>query len=106
MIAWPALLEYAGHAELDYVANEHQWNQQMRHLRTHRNDRLIDAEGRLYRPVRHDDHIELQALGSCLSLDEAILLVQRHEAATGHCCVAKFSASSIRECIDALKVSG
>jgi hypothetical protein len=107
LIAWPALLSYAGQAELDYIADEHQWRQlgDSHHLHPHRDDRLIDCEGQLFRPVRHEDHIELQSLGSRLSVEEAILLVQRHEAAVGRCCVAKFAASSIRQCIEALKDS-
>lgn len=105
MIAWPALLHYAGQAELEYVADAQHWQglAQEHHLRFHRNDRVIDSAGQLYRPVRHSDHVELQALATHVTLNEAITLVRHHEAAGGQCCVAKFSAASIAECIAALR---
>ena len=104
MTNWPALLQYAGQAELEYVADARHWQQLARshHLRFHRDDRVIDSEGKCYRPVQHSDHVELQALGTHITLTEAIALIRHHEAAGGQCCVAKFSAASIAECVAAL----
>ena len=105
MIAWPALLHYAGQAELEYVADAASWQRlaNAHQLRLHRDDRLIDSAGKLYRPIQHSDHIELQATGAHIALNDAISLIQQHQADAGQCCVAKFSAGSIAACIAALK---
>lgn len=105
MIAWPALLHYAGQAELEYVADAYHWQRLSHghHLRFHRDDRVIDSEGKCYRPVRHSDHVELLTMATHVTLTEAIALVRHHEAAGGQCCVAKFSAASIADCVAALK---
>jgi hypothetical protein len=104
MTTWPILLQYAGQAELEYVADAVQWQRMAteHHMHFHRGDRVIDSEGNLYRPIEHADHIELQPLGSRITLQETIALVQNHQADAGQCCVAKFSATSIGECISAL----
>lgn len=105
MIAWPILLQYASQPELEFVVDALAW-QQLGHdhpMHFHRGDRVIDSEGNLYRPVEHRDHIELQVLGSRITLRETITLIQQHQAAHGQCCVAKLSAASIAECVLLLK---
>lgn len=105
MIAWPVILQYAGQPELEYVEDALAWQQMAddHHMHFHRGDRVIDSEGNLYRPIEHSDHIELQALGSRISLHETVSLIQNHQAASGQCCVAKLSAPSIAECVVMLK---
>lgn len=100
-IAWPAMLHYAGQDELAYLADMAAWGRftSQSHAPFHRGDRVIDSEGRLYRPVAHGDHVSLESLGDRIGLQEAIALIRRHQAAAGQCCVAKFGASSIEACI-------
>ncbi|HWU82239.1 MAG TPA: DUF4144 family protein [Methylophilaceae bacterium] len=101
MIAWPAMLRYAGQDELDYIADIAHWQRLVaaQALHLHADDQLIDSEGVRYRPQASG---ELQRLEGRLHLQEAITLLQRHEVAAGQCCVAKFSADSIAACISLL----
>lgn len=105
MIAWPALLQYGGQAELEYVADAQHWQRltHEQHLRFHRDDRVIDSAGECHRPVRRSDRVELQTLSAHVTLTEAIALIRHHKAAAGQCCVAKFSAASVAECVAALR---
>ena len=101
MINWPAALQYAGEAELTYLADADAWSDvasQRRHV--HAQDRLIDAEGVVYSfddkqglPVPTGEHISL------VELQEAI---RAHAALSGQCCVAKFAAGSFAEAMQAL----
>lgn len=104
MIAWPAMLHYAGQDELAYLADEAGWQAHaVNALHLHRDDRVIDSAGHCYRPVPHQDHIELMATGERLDVPAAVTLLQRHEAQAGHCCVAKLAAASVADCIAALQ---
>ena len=102
MITWPAALHYAGQAELEYIADLAHWQRlaETHALRLHADDLLIDSAGRRYRLTNAGALLPLEGR---LSLDDAVTLLRLHQAEAGHCCVAKFSANSIAECIAALQ---
>lgn len=97
MIRWPAVIQYAGQAELAYVADAASWQQQAGH-RYRRDDRLIDADGRCYRlDQRAQDQAQPQAEAEPLTLAQATALLRAHTAQQGECCSAKLHATSIAQ---------
>lgn len=105
-VVWPALLRLTGEAELLVVHDAHGWNSDPHLHAAHYlpSDMLLDAEGRLYTLERQaDGRIHPAATGATASLEEVIATVQAHAAQMGACCVAKFSAATIREAIAAVE---
>lgn len=104
-IAWPALLRFTGAAELLVVHDQAQWDYDP-HLHAAYylpTDVLIDAEGKIYDlQCRARQRVVPHATGNTATLVEVIAAVQAHAAQAGFCCVAKFSAASIREAITAV----
>jgi hypothetical protein len=105
-VAWPALLRLTGEAELLVVQDQAQWDgdphlHAVHYLPT---DVLIDAAGVIH-GLRRETHgrIALQPTGQMVTLAQVIADVQAHAAQAGSCCVAKFSAASIREAIAAVE---
>lgn len=105
-IAWPALLRLTGEAELLVVHDQAQWDGDPHLHAAHYlpTDVLIDAEGAIHR-LRRETHgpVALQSTGHSATLAEVIADVQAHAAQAGSCCVAKFSATTIREAIAAVE---
>lgn len=104
-IAWPALLRLTGEAELLVVRDQAQWDGDPHLHAAHYlpTDVLIDAEGGIH-GLRREAHgrVALQPTGHTVTLAEVVAAVQAHAAQAGSCCVAKFSAASIREAIMAV----
>lgn len=101
-IAWPALLRLSGEAELQVVQNQAEWDADPHLHAAHylADDILIDAEGHIHALQPQTNRRVLPvATGEVASLQEVIAYVQAHSAQMGACCVAKFSASTIREAI-------
>jgi hypothetical protein len=67
-------------------------------------DALIDADGKIHSLQREaNGRVVPQPTRHTVTLAEAITAVQAHAAQAGSCCVAKFSADSIREAIMAVE---
>lgn len=99
-IAWPALLRLHGEAELTAFHDQAAWEREMHTTHYLPEDALIDAEGNLY-TIQSPSALPI-ATGQRISLAEVVALVQAHAAQRGDCCVAKFSAASIRDAIEAV----
>jgi hypothetical protein len=105
-VAWPALLRLTGEAELLVVHDQAQWEgdphlQLAHYLPT---DALIDADGKIHSLQREaNGRVVPQPTRHTATLAEVITAVQAHAAQAGSCCVAKFSAASIREAIMAVE---
>ena len=98
MIHWPAIIQYASHAELGYVPDQRAWESDP-HLQRHAwqpADRLIDSRGNMHalrqgtlpQPTSHS-----------VALDELLHIIRAHAAQAGLCCTAKLSAPSIAEAV-------
>ena len=98
MIHWPAIIQYASHAELGYVPDQRAWESDP-HLQTQAwqpTDRLIDSRGVVHalRPG-----VLPQPTAHIVALDELLHIVRAHAAQAGLCCTAKLSAPSIAEAV-------
>lgn len=94
MIRWPAIIHYAGAAELDYIHDEAAWQQEVHSPGSQYlpEDRLIDVKGRVYQIS--NTHQPVATLKR-LSLPQVIELVRAHAAQAGQCCISKLSASTM-----------
>ena len=100
--ALPACVRFHGDDELHFIGTQDTWQQdvQLSRGKIHPDDRLIDADGHLYKLERDTDgHLRCRRVPGSLSLQEVLQLVRRHAAQDGACCVAKLSAASIAEAI-------
>lgn len=100
IIRWPAILQFAGSAELCLIRNAAEWTTDARSHGAHHHpdDRLIDVEGRSYSLQQRDSEgIAPLPDGRTLTLQEILPLIRHHAAEDGACCVAKLSAESIAE---------
>lgn len=106
-VAWPAIVKYAGAAELTYVASQTIWDADA-HLhgaRYEQGDVLIDSNGGIYAFLNGPKHLATPiATGQSARLEEVLDMVRAHAAQAGACCVAKFYAASIREAIEAVHI--
>lgn len=101
MIYWPAIIQYAGQAELAYMPDRAAWDGNL-HLLTHAwqaADRLVDSYGAIHALMKAGNITELQPTGKTMKLDELLYLVRAHAAQAGLCCIAKLSAPSIAEAV-------
>ena len=99
-IRWPAILHYAGSAELCLIRSAAEWaaDAQLHGAHYHPEDRLIDVAGRSYSLQQRDSEGIAPAFdGRTLTLQEILPLIRHHAAEDGACCVAKLSAESIAE---------
>lgn len=106
MMLWPAFIQFHGDDELHFIGSQHAWEQdtQLSQAPFHPDDRLVDAEGRLFSLQRDvEGHVSCAPINGRLSLDEVLQLVRRHAAQDGACCVAKLSADSIADAIAMLQ---
>ena len=98
MIHWPAIIQYAGQAELGYVPDHRGWESDP-HLQMHAwqpTDRLIDSRG-IVHALRQE--ILPEKTTHSIALDELLHIVRAHAAQAGLCCTAKLSAPSIAEAV-------
>ena len=100
-IHWPAFIQFAGQAELVFVADEAVWKSDP-HLHAYAYqaaDRLVDSRGELYAFGRDGPIALPKPTGQKLMLDELLHLVRAHAAQAGLCCITKLSAPSIAEAV-------
>lgn len=106
-IAWPAIVKYAGQAELAYVNDQTEWDADVhRHgLRYEKDDMFIDSKGEIYTLSNAlNGSVRPTPTGKHALLAEVIEMVRAHAAQMGTCCVSKFYASSIYEAVCAVSV--
>jgi len=103
MISWPGVVSMAGDAELIYVADQRDWDEDDGpcHSVYAEDDYLLDASGRVYRLVKTVAGRAIpEATTATRTLIEVLGLVKAHAAQSGSCCVAKLYAASIRQAIE------
>ena len=105
-IVWPAIIKYAGQAELAYVQDQAQWDADA-HLhgsRYEKTDVLIDSNGEIYMLSNAvNGSVRPESTGKFTELEEVIEMVRAHASQMGSCCISKFSALSIREAVCAVR---
>jgi len=106
MISWPGVVSMAGDAELIYVADQRDWDEDDGpcHSVYAEDDYLLDASGQVYRLVKTVAGRTIpEATTATRTLIEVLGLVKAHAAQSGSCCVAKLYAASIRQAIELVK---
>lgn len=106
MINWPGILKHSDDAELTYVGDQAEWdnNADLHNFEYDESDYLIDSSGITYSLIiRTDSHIEPRPRAGSISLQEILGLVKAHAAQNGSCCVAKLYAPSIKEAFKIVK---
>lgn len=102
MVNWPAIIKHAGDAELVYIHDQTQWdNDSELHSATYdASDFLIDSQGNTFSLTHlNNQHIELQPRSEPVTLHDMLGLVKAHAAQKGSCCVAKLYAPTIRDAL-------
>jgi hypothetical protein len=106
-IAWPAIIKYAGQAELAYVKDQTEWDadEHLHGFGYEKTDVLIDSNGEIY-TLSHvmNGSVRPKPAGEVVLLEEVIEMVRAHAAQMGACCVSKFYASSIYEAVCAVSI--
>lgn len=97
---WPCIIKYAGDAELVYVTDQTQWDEDvdLHQVIYGQSDILIDSSGEIYSLETFDgQRVEPRPLGETMTLQAVIDLVRNHAAQQGSCCVAKLYATTLEE---------
>ena len=100
-ITWPAIIHYTGQDEVEFVADQANWDHDptWHRFQYRETDQLIDADGRIYQ-LRHANGMALPVpTGRYSSLHEVVDLVRTHAARAGTCCISKYFAPTIKEAI-------
>ena len=99
---WPAILKHSGDAELIYVSDEAEWNNDpdLYSAEYDEKDCLIDSSGNIFTLTRREcRHVNPEPSGDLITLHELLGLIKAHASQQGSCCVAKLYAPTIREAI-------
>jgi hypothetical protein len=102
---WPAIIKYAGEAELGFFSSQSAWDDVGLHVSGHQAsyqalDVLIDSSGEIYSIANKiNGLVEPAPSGRTATLHELIEMVRAHASVLGSCCVSKFYAASIPEAI-------
>jgi hypothetical protein len=106
VIRWPGIVSMAGDAELMYVADQCDWDDENGpcHSVYAEDDYLLDASGQVCRLTKTvAGRVIPEATAKNRTLIEVLELVKAHAAQSGCCCVAKLYAASIRQAIELVK---
>ena len=101
-VQWPALVRYAGEAELTWIASAAAWRDDPDYhaFDYTEHDILIDSSGaRFALTARAGNRVLPTPLAGSVEPAELSALLRAHCAAIGACCVAKLSTASAAECI-------
>ena len=104
LINWPAVIKHSGDAELVYINDQAQWDDEFdaNNLDPDDSDYLIDCSGNTFSLIKSaSGRVELQLRGETRSLEDLLGLIKAHASQTGSCCVAKLYAPSF---VDAFKM--
>jgi hypothetical protein len=99
-VNWPAIIKHSGDAELIYVSDETEWNNdaELHGAGYDETDYLIDSSGKIFTLTNRDNkHVNPEPNGNAIALHELLGLIKAHAAQTGSCCVAKLYAPTIVE---------
>jgi hypothetical protein len=99
-VNWPAIIKHTDDAELIYVRDETEWNNDadLHSFEYDESDCLIDSSGNLFTLTsRKGKYVIPEPCNNFLTLHELLGLVKAHAAQKGSCCVAKLYAPTIGE---------
>lgn len=103
-VKWPAIVRFENSDEVDIIENQDSWLNYSANASI--TCQLIDSDGSMYRfsidRTNDDTNINLIPTGEQLAIEVAVQYAREHMAAQEHCCVSKFSASSVGDVIAAL----
>ena len=103
MVNWPAVIKFSGDAELIYVADQAEWENDpdLYSADYSEADYLVDSAGDVYRlTIKADKRVKPEWTGEARALLQMLGLVKAHAAQSGCCCVSKLHAPSIREALE------
>ena len=104
MVNWPAIIKLSDDAELTYVSDQTEWDNDvdLHYYEYDEADYLVDSYGKTYTLNETQSfYIEPEPNGDSKSLQEILGLVKEHASQQGSCCAEKLNAPSI---VDALKI--
>lgn len=100
MIIWPAIIKHSNDAELVYISDQAQWDDDvdLHSFEYDETDNLIDSSGSVFDITnREGGVVKVKANGDVIELKVILGLVKAHAAQSGSCCVAKLYAPTFRE---------
>jgi len=100
LIKWPAIIKHSDDAELIYVSDQAQWDDDadLHSFEYDETDLLIDSSGCIFDiSNRERGVVKIITNGDIIELKVILGLVKAHAAQSGSCCVAKLYAPTIRE---------
>ena len=104
MVNWPGILIHSGDAELVYVGDQAEWDNdaELHAFEYDESDCLVDASGKIFSLIARENNIvKPSSSGVSMELQEILGLIKAHAAQKGSCCVAKLYAPTI---VDAFKM--
>lgn len=95
---WPALARFDNSDELDIIDDDKSLQEFT--STTHGEFELIFSDGAVC-SVSTDSNgrTNTEDTGTRITVENAVMLAQKHMAAQSHCCVSKFNASTVEEVI-------
>ncbi len=98
---WPAIVKFDNNDELEIIDNQNTWEGFLQSVST--DCRLILSDSTQY-SISVNSHAvpQCKACDSPVSIETAVALARKHMAAQSHCCVSKFSATSLKSVIQTL----
>ena len=103
---WPAVICFAGHDELFYLASPEDWYAHVDEPGPgdSMNEVLIDSAGRRYAlGPDAQNRLSLLARNGRETLDAIIERLQHYAAMNGMCCITKIAAPDIRQAIELVR---
>jgi len=100
VVNWPAIIKHSGDAELIYIRDETEWNNDadLHSAVYDEADYLIDSSGNLFTLItRKNNHVHPEPTGNSIALHDLLGHIKAHAAQQGSCCVAKLYAPTISE---------
>lgn len=100
MISWPAFINVDGDDELTYIASDEQWinNTEWSTGEYSAGDVLVDSTGRIHLLNNMvNGRVVPVSTDQVISLNQLVILVQRHAALNNTCCIEKIGFRNIEE---------
>lgn len=100
MISWPAFIYVDGDDELTYIASDVQWihHPEWSTVEYSADDVLVDSTGRIYLLDNMvNGRVQLASTDQVISVNQLVILVQRHAALNSTCCIEKIGFRNIEE---------
>lgn len=100
MISWPAFIYVDGDDELTYIASYEQWinHPEWSTVEYSADDVLVDSTGRIYHLDNMvNDRVMPASTDQVISLNQLVIMVQRHAALNNACCIEKIGFRNTEE---------